>query len=136
MSLVKIEYSNSSNIGKIVYPVFNYSNWFWIDVDIKKPTYPIRRESEEDDYGNVKHTFQRWDKVYTLELYVTEVMADFLSLIPLHDNIIITFPNGATSRCNDFNVSLTWQNISSVALCVITFSTNYVVLNGINSVCS
>lgn len=136
-NFVKIKYKNTVAVGDIEYDDFatsSYTNWCWLDADIHKPTYPIRRESKENDRGDIRHSFQRWDKVYTMEIWVNEVMADFLSLIPIHDSIEITF-NGFTATCYDFAFDPKWESISSVALATITFSTKSVILSGYKGTC-
>lgn len=133
-NIIKIEYWNTVDVGDIFYTNGFGHNWCWLDADIHKPTYPIRRESKENDRGDIRHSFQRWDKVYTMEIWVNEVMADFLSLIPIHDSIEITF-NGFTATCYDFAFNPKWESISSVALATITFSTKSVILSGFKGTC-
>lgn len=127
--MVKIEYWNSYDILDTHY-TGSYKNRFWLNVIIKKPTYPIYREQFEDSVNDSHNVFLKWEKQYSFDLFATEPVADMISMITLHDNVWITFDNGYSAKCRDFTAEVKWSNIESLAQITCTFTVKSYVING------
>ena len=127
--MIKIEYWNSYDIADVRYED-GYKNRLWLDVDVKKPLYPIDRESYENGAGEEMNVFIRWSKQYSFEIYCLEPLVDALTLITLHDNVWITFDNGYSSKVKDFIAQPAWQEIENVALVTVTFITKSHTVSG------
>lgn len=127
--MVKIEYWNSYDILDIHYEG-SFRPFFWLDVDVQKPTYPVTREQFEDAAGDQHNTWLKWEKQYTFDFYCLEHMADFLSTITLHDNVWVTFDNGYSGKCKDFNFDIAWTNINNLGKATITFIVKSYTING------
>jgi hypothetical protein len=98
--MIKIEYWNSYDILDVHYEG-DYKNYFWLDVDVKKPNYVLDREANENSLGESITTFLKWSKQYTFEVYCLEPLADALSTITLHDNVWVTLSNGYSAKVKD-----------------------------------
>lgn len=127
--MVKIEYWNSYDIMGVYYEG-GFKNRFWLDVDVKKPTYAVEREAYEDSLGESINTFIRWSKQYTFEIFCLESLADALTTITLHDNIWVTLKNGKSSKVKDFITDVAWTEIDNLVKVTVTFITNSYVVNG------
>jgi len=128
--MIKIEYYNSYDILDIHYEG-GYKNWFWLNVDVKKPNYVITRDAVENSNGESVNTFLKWEKQYSFVVFCLEPLADALTTITMHDNVWITFDNGYTAKAKDFLVDLDWQSIDNVAKVTVTFVTKSYNVNGL-----
>lgn len=126
--MIQVEYWNSNDIIDAHYDAFR--NRFWLQVNVTKPKYPIKVEASENSYGDTTNEYQRWDKQYSFEVWGTETMADFLSLIPLHDNIWITNERGLSTQALNFAVEVDWGESECVAKCTCTFNSKSYSLSG------
>ena len=127
--MIKLEWWNSYDILDIYYEG-GYKNWIWLNVDIKRPSYPITRETEEDSVGEAHNVFLKWEKQYQFEIHCLEPLADALSAITMHDNVWVTFPSGLSARCKDFMHEISWTEIDNLAKVTCTFITKSYNING------
>ena len=127
--MIKIEYWNSYDIMDIHYEG-SFRNRFWLDAEVQKPTYPVLREQKEDGNGDSHNQFLKWEKQYSFEFYCLENSADFLSTITLHDNVWVTFDNGFSGKCKDFNFDIDWTNINNLGKATISFIVKSYTING------
>lgn len=127
---VLIEYSNSTDLGDIVYHN-TFENRVYLDADVSKPEYELIEEGEDNGDGEFTATFQKWQKKYTIEFYAQEFLVDALTLMALHDQITITLKNGEASNVKDIEIDPKWDSdIECWALVTIKFATEYVVKRG------
>jgi hypothetical protein len=127
--VIKIEYWNDYDILDVHYEG-SYHNWFWLNVDMLKPEYPIFREQIEDSYGDAHNTFLKWEKQYSFEVFCTENMVDFISTLTLHTQVWIELDNGYSGKARDFNMEVEWTSIPSVAKVKCIFSVKAYHING------
>jgi hypothetical protein len=127
--MIKIEYWNSYDILDCHYEG-DYKNRFWLDVDVQKPTYLISREQVEDSLGDAHNTWLKWEKQYTFDFFCLEHMADFLSMITMHDNVWVEFENGYSGKCRDFMFDIKWTDVLNVGQATITFVVKSYTING------
>ena len=127
--MIKISYWNEYDILDIHYEG-SYRNWFWLNVDVLTPEYPIFREQIENGLGETQTTFMRWGKQYSFDVYCTEQMVDFLSTITLHTDVWIEFDNGYSGKATDFNAVPEWTKVQSIAKVTCTFTVKSYTING------
>lgn len=127
--MIKIEYKNSYDILDIHYSG-SYVNRLWLDVEVKKPSYVINREGEENSLGETITNYLRWEKQYTFELFCTEPLADAISTITMHDSVWVTLSNGYSGKVKDFVSDISWTDIDGLAKVVVSFVTNSYTVNG------
>ena len=124
---VKIEYSNSVDLGDIMYHN-SFRNRIYIDADVSKPEYEIEEDGIEDADGEFDPTLQKWAKKYTLTFYAQEFLVDALTLMAIHDQIYVTLKNDESSQVLDVEVDYTWDGtIECWAEVVIKFTTEYII---------
>jgi len=87
--MVKIEFWNLKDLGNILYSS-NFHQVVYLDTIVQTPEYPINQSAKEDGNGNTFFDFQSWDKQRIIETNVQEDLADCLTLLPLHDVVMIT----------------------------------------------
>jgi len=118
--MIKIEYWNSYDIIDVHYES-GYRSWFWLDVDVKKPEYPIERDAVENSMGETHNTFIKWSKQYKFDVFCLEPLADALTTITLHDQVWITFENGYSAKVKDFIADVSWTEIDNLAKVTVSF---------------
>lgn len=127
--MIKIEYWNSYDIIDVHYEG-DYKNYFWLDVDVKKPNYVVDREANEDSFGDTITTFAKWAKQYTFEVFCLEPLADALSTVTLHNNIWVTLSNGYSAKVKDFLADVEWTEIDNLAKVTVSFVTKTYTISG------
>lgn len=133
--MVKIEYWNTYDILDVHYEN-GYKNHFWLDVDIKKPTYVVDREAYDNSLGEAVNVFIRWSKQYSFEIYCLEPLADALTTITMHDNVWITlgsFENSYTAKVKDFIADVQWTDIDNLAKVTVTFVVKTYTVSGLQA---
>ena len=130
--MIKIEYWNSYDILDVHY-AGDYKNWFWLDVDVMKPTYVIEREANENSLGDAVNIFLKWAKQYTFDVYCLEPLADALTTITLHDNVWVTLSNGYSAKVKDFIADVQWTEIANLAKVTVSFVTKTYTVKGSDS---
>lgn len=130
-SMVKLEYWNTFDIMDIHYGE-PFHNVIWLPVEIKKPEYIITREAYEDGLGETHNTWLKWEKQYQFNMLCTESLADALSAITMHNNVMIRF-GGIESVCKDFTTETSWQNIDCIASVTATIVTDSYVVSSTDS---
>ena len=128
--MIKIEYWNSYDILDVHYDS-GYKNWFWLDVDVKKPAYIIDRDAVENSFGETVTNFMRWSKQYKFDVFCLEPLADALSTITMHDQVWITLDNGYSAKVKDFIADVTWTEIDNLAKVSISMVVNSYNVNGL-----
>lgn len=127
--MIKIEYWNTYDILDVHYEG-GYRNRFWLDVDVKKPSYVIDREAYENSVGEAMNVHLKWAKQYTFDIYCLEPLADALSTITLHDNVWVTLGNGYSAKVKDFMCDVQWTEIDNLAKVTVTFAVKTYRVNG------
>lgn len=127
--MIKIEYWNTYDILDVHYEG-DYKNWFWLDVDVMKPTYVIEREAAENSLGEAINSFIKWAKQYTFDVYCLEPLADALTTITMHDNVWITLSNGYSAKVKDFIADVQWTEIKNLAKVTVSFVTKTYSVSG------
>jgi len=138
--MIKIEYWNTYDILDVHYEG-GYKNWFWLDVDVMKPTYVVEREANENSLGEAVNVFLKWAKQYTFDVYCLEPLADALTTITLHDNVWVTLydnvwgtlSNGYSAKVKDFIADVQWTEIPNLAKVTVSFVTKTYMVKGSSS---
>jgi hypothetical protein len=140
MEYLKIEYSNTYDFGDRILYQTDFGNIVYLDVNVKSPTYPIEEEAVENGDKDISLTFQKWQKRYSFSTLVFEFMADALTLLPLHDYIWITFPNGESNRVTDVEVEVDFQDLgntdeTNACMCRVnvSFAVDSIITTGCNN---
>lgn len=131
--LWRIEYCHGENfplpdIGHIDYTE-GYRNYFLVNTEIGKPTYGFEEEVKRRDGQNFPLQQLRF-KSHRFELILPEEVIDAMSLIPLHDTVIISRGN-VVYEVDEITMSAEWQEQGDLAVCEFEFRTDSViVVNG------
>jgi len=119
---IKLQWSNSCDLGGIYYQA-GYSNKLYFDTNVGKPEYEEETEEEYNGDGVLISTFQRLVKIYKMQVVCPEYVADALKLLPMHDNISITFLNGQYSGViRNVKVDVSWEDITDDCLATVDIS--------------
>lgn len=123
---LKINWWNAYDLGDVIYQT-GYKNIIYLDVEISKPEYNLIREVEQDGDANEKKVFEKWEKVYVLDIWGTEDLVDAFTYMQLHSNIEIILQSGKQINVKDMAVETAWEE--NGCLCKITcrFTEEYVI---------
>ena len=127
MKVFKLEWSNTCDVADLFYQE-GFSQVFYIDSErmcgaLSEPTHELEEDAITNGEGDVIPVFQVLVKRYNFSFVATEVMTDAISLLPLHDNVFLTDPEGNQSKLNDIEVTVgSWEG--RFAPVVISFSLN------------
>lgn len=125
MRYLKIEWSNSSDLGNIYYSG-GFVNRINLDVEISNPEYEVEIEAEKDGENRDIPTFKKWEKAYRFELWATEDLVDAFTLMQLHDTIAVTLQTGRQIAVDKMNVSVEWPEQGCLAKMAVTFTEDYI----------
>ena len=92
VDVVKLSWSNSCVILNEYHATGEF--FMYLFADPGAPSYELQEEGDEDAFGVFSPHFQRVEKRAKIELYGGEALADALSVLPLFDNVKITFSDG------------------------------------------
>lgn len=119
---LKLEWWSTCDIGKIYYQG-GYKNTVYLDADICRPSYDVLERGGENGAGVFIKNYSRFQKTCEMQVYVPEYLADSLSLIPLHDNIRITYTDGTYSGyIRNVNVNVEWDSDSNDCMGLVTIT--------------
>ncbi len=120
---IKLEWSNTCNLGRIYY-AGDFKNRLFFEADIGKPEYEEEIEEEKNSDGVPIATFQSLNKIYKFQVYVPEYVADALMAMALHDTITLTAINAQyTASIRNVKVDVDFEDMSNdcMALCTVSF---------------
>lgn len=132
-SLWKIEYCHAEDfplpdIGHIDYTE-GYRNYFYLNAEIGKPAYGYEEEVKRRDGVNLPLQQIRF-KSHRFALVLPEEVIDAMSLIPLHDTVVIS-RGDVEHEVDEIAVNVEWQEQGDLAVCEFEFRTDsVVVVNG------
>ena len=132
-SLWKIEYCHAEDfplpdIGHIDYTE-GYRNYFYLNTEIGKPSYGYEEEVRRRDGVNLPLQQIRF-KSHRFALVLPEEVIDAMSLIPLHDTVVIS-RGDVEHEVDEITVNVEWQEQGDLAVCEFEFRTDsVVVVNG------
>ena len=93
---LKLEWWNSCDLAVILYQT-GFRNVLYLDTTISKEQPTIEEEGEEDGHGDFHADFQKLvDNLY-FEDVVPYNVAESLTVATMHNNIVLTTPNGVYS---------------------------------------
>lgn len=116
---IKIEWGNSCNLGNIYYGG-GFINKLFLDAEIGKPEYIVEEEGFDNGQAVKKKTFEKFQKKYVLQVVVPEYVADALQLMPLHDNIRISYTNGLYSgQVRNLEVTVSYLEETSDCMAIV-----------------
>jgi hypothetical protein len=81
-----------------------FKNEIYIDSDFSLPAYEIENEGFEDGDKNEILEFQKWKKKQQIKLIAYEDVADFISMLPLFDNVQIGYHNENLITIKDIEI--------------------------------
>lgn len=129
----KIEYCHGEDfplpdIGHIDYTE-GYRNYFYLCTEIGKPLYGYEEEVKRRDGVNLPLQQIRF-KSHRFALILPEEVIDAMSLIPLHDTVVIS-RGDVEHEVDEITVNVEWQEQGDLAVCEFEFRTDsVVVVNG------
>ena len=112
---LKLEWTATCRVGDLPYNLGAPGLRAFFKADIGRPQYVYEDEVEEDGLKNKNLIFQRAEKRSRLELLVPEYMADALSLVPLHNIVILTDRLGAVHLITESEFSAEWESEGAMA---------------------
>lgn len=129
MNVFKLEWTNPCDLSDMFYQN-GFKQVLYIDSDILKmcgalsePNYDLTEEAVTSGENDVIPTFQHLEKRYQLSFLANEFMCDALTMLPMHDDVSLTDPNGIQSKIGDIEVSLgSWE--SRYVPVVVSFTTH------------
>lgn len=128
--IVNISYWDNSDFifqhipGRIVYSD-NYRSKIYLPTKLAKPDYKIEEVVEDrDGFKFVEKQIQK--KLYRFSFLATEYLCDVVSMIGMHDNIVITY-NGKIYYVYDILFTPEWTNDGFVANVDSEFTTDAIV---------
>lgn len=113
--------------GRIVYEGVDYTNVFYTDKEIGRPTYNFSDDGEERD-GFYFPTKQVSEKSYHLSFLATEPICDALRVASLSDLVFITDKDGRLYECDTFLSTPSWQEGGLIASVECEFQTDTMVV--------
>ncbi len=117
---IKLTWKNSCDLGNIYYSG-GFENKLFLDADIGAPDYNETEEGEENDAGIFVKTLEKLQKVNKFQCYAPEYLVDSLKLLPLHDDVRISFTNGLySSQIRNIKVEVEWEDISNQCMALVT----------------
>lgn len=137
--ITKISYRSGCDVDGILYGTAqlgglstpDYTSILFLEVQPGKPAYDFTEEGEEDGLGNFTPSFRRLTKKHNLQVVVPEFMVDALQILPLHDNIEVSTPDGYTRQVGTIAVASDWQDTKGCwALVDILYSNSATVKTG------
>ncbi len=131
---LKIEFSNSKDIGKILYSK-GFTNRLYLDANVSMPTYPTDEEGTLNGDNEFVASFQKWQKRYEISVFAQEYLVDALTFMQLHDYIFITLKNNESAVVKDVLVDVTWDDdVECFAEVKISFNVDYVITTGCDEI--
>jgi hypothetical protein len=122
---LKLEYWHNENFvypgGHIQYN-YPYKNFVYIATDIGKPEYKKEEVISKRDGKEFPLKQTTW-KEYKFEFKSPEYMADALSRVCQHDNVVITL-NDVVFTVDKFDIEVDWQKNGDIAIIEATFRTD------------
>lgn len=116
------------DVGHIDYTE-GYRNYFYMDTEIGKPTYGYEEEVKRRDGQNLPLQQIRF-KSHRFALILPEEVIDALSLIPLHDTVVIS-KGDVVYEVDEITLDVQWQEQGDLAVVEFEFRTDsVVVVNG------
>lgn len=131
--LWKIEWCHGEDfplpdVGHIDYTE-GYRNYFYADTEIGKPAYGYEEEVKRRDGQNLPLQQIRF-KSHRFALILPEEVIDALSLIPLHDTVVIS-RGDVVYEVDEITIDVQWQEQGDLAVVEFEFRTDsVVVVNG------
>jgi hypothetical protein len=132
-ALWKIEYCHGEDfplpeIGHIDYTE-GFKNYFYVCTEVGKPAYGYEEEVKRRDGVNLPLQQIRF-KSHRFALILPEEVIDAMSLIPLHDTVIIS-RGEVEYEVDEITMGVEWQEQGDLAVCEFEFRTDsVVVVNG------
>lgn len=124
---IRLEWSNTCDIDNILYQT-GFVNQIYLWADVGKPTYKLTEEGSNNGDEDFIRNFQKWEKMYKLELKVPEFILETLSMIPLHDQITIFLQNGTNARIKELTIGEpSWETEGCFASVIIEFMIDSIV---------
>lgn len=127
---IQISYWDTSDfifehtLGRIVYNG-TYQNKIYVPSKLAKPEYRIEEVIEErDGFKFIEKQIQK--KVYRFSFLAPEYLCDVLSLVPLHDSVVITY-NNRIYPVYDILFTPTWTDDGFLANVDVEFTTDAIV---------
>lgn len=111
--------------GRISY-ADGFRNFVYLNTEIGKPEYTFEEEGESRD-GFFFAEKQISEKVYNCVALMPEYLCDVMRLVRLSDHVHIVDGYGRTYACDQFLMSVDWQEQGDLASVVIEFQTDTVV---------
>ena len=129
---LKLEYWHNEDFvypdGRIQY-TFPYKTFAYLRTDIGKPEYKKLKEVSTRDGKEFDLKVVTW-KEYKFEFKSPEYLADALSLVCQHDNVVITF-NDQVFNVEKFEQEVKWQTRGDISMTECTFTTDtHTTING------
>lgn len=127
---IQISYWDTSDfifehtLGRIIYDNV-YQNKIYLPTLLAKPEYKIEEVIEErDGFKFIEKQIQK--KVYRFSFLAPEYLCDVLSLIPMHDSVVITY-NNRIYPVYDILFTPTWTDDGFLANVDVEFTTDAIV---------
>lgn len=134
---VKLTYCSCSPLDDIIYgtntgnTAQDFKNVVYLDTDIGEPKYKVDEVGYEDQNKIFHPTSLKHTKTYRLETVLPEYMVDALSIVPLHEVVYLTLPNGKEAQIKEIKLLETkWFEASNIAQCTVEFTEAIIVKTG------
>lgn len=108
---IKLTWTNTCDLGRILYNGTGFTNVFFFDGDIIKPDYQYEEVGFESGEAVFLKTSETLKKRCKFEVVVPEYVADALEAMPLHDDIRIMFVDGRYSTAiRNVQTDVNWDD--------------------------
>jgi hypothetical protein len=131
LDYIRLEWTNSCDIDDILYQT-GYTNQLYLQVDVGKPIYRLTEEGDENGNKEFIKSFQKWEKVYNIDLRVPEFMLESLTMIPLHDHVTLFLQNGQNAVIKDVVIS---EPVWETEGCFATVNMEFLIDSVIKTAC-
>lgn len=131
MRLLKLEWSNTSDLGSILYSD-GFVNKIWLDVEVERPDYETTIESEANGDNEEIPKFKKHEKVYKFELWATEDLIDAFEMMQLCNTITATLQTGQIINVTSLIVEPEWIEMGCLAKLTVSMKESYVITTACN----
>jgi hypothetical protein len=117
---IKITWTNTCDIGRVLYNGTGFTNALFLDTDIIKPLYETEETGYENGNGVFIKTSEKLKKICGFEFYGPEYVADAMKFMAMHDTIQLMFVNrDYSSSIRNVEVDVSWDDSMNGCMALI-----------------